>query len=122
MLNKEIFEYAKNQFGSEPEYLWKNDVNSAVLRNSKNGKWYAILMKVSKRKLGVSDDRLVDIINVKCDPTLIGSLLKQQGFYKAYHMNKEHWITIDIGDESVPSMEIFDLINLSYSIVDNSRK
>lgn len=117
MLREEIFEYVKENFGSEPEYLWKKAPNYAVLRNRKNNKWYAIIMDISKEKLGAIGDEKIDIINIKCDPLLIGSLLKQQGFYKAYHMNKEHWITIDISDESISREEILDLINLSYDIV-----
>ena len=52
MKREEIFQYVKEQYGTEPEYLWKKDPDSAVLRH-KNGKWYAIIMAVEKKTLGL---------------------------------------------------------------------
>ena len=49
MKREEIFQYVKEQYGTEPEYLWKKDPDSAVLRH-KNGKWYAIIMAVEKKR------------------------------------------------------------------------
>ena len=31
----------------------------------KNGKWYAVLMQVEKSRLGLEEESMVDIINVK---------------------------------------------------------
>lgn len=45
MDRKDVFEYVKKQYGTVPEYLWKESPESAVLRH-KNGKWYAVLMQV----------------------------------------------------------------------------
>ena len=55
MKREEIFQYVKEQYGTEPEYLWKKDPDSAVLRH-KNGKWYAIIMVVEKKILGLEED------------------------------------------------------------------
>ena len=33
MKREEIFQYVKEQYGTEPEYLWKKDPDSAVLRH-----------------------------------------------------------------------------------------
>ena len=51
MDRKDVFEYVKKQYGTVPEYLWKESPESVVLRH-KNGKWYAVLMQVKKSKLG----------------------------------------------------------------------
>lgn len=40
------------------------------------------------------DDGIVDVLNVKCDTIMIGSLRMQDGFYPAYHMKKDTWISI----------------------------
>ena len=38
MEREEIFQYVKEQYGTEPEYLWKKDPDSAVLRHkNENG-------------------------------------------------------------------------------------
>lgn len=41
MKKEAIYKYVKEQYGTEPEYLWKRDPNSAVLRH-RNRKWYAV--------------------------------------------------------------------------------
>lgn len=93
MKREEIYEYVKKQYGTVPEYLWKESPESAVLRH-KNGKWYAVLMQVEKSRLGLEEDTRVDIINVKCDPDMVGLLTQTYGFLPGYHMNKKYWITM----------------------------
>ena len=93
MDRKDVFEYVKKQYGTVPEYLWKESPESAVLRH-KNGKWYAVLMQVKKSKLELEGEGTVDIINVKCEPDMVGVLIETYGFLPGYHMNKEHWITM----------------------------
>ena len=34
-------------------------------------------------------DESIDVVNLKCDPLLIGSLRSEPGFFPAYHMNKD---------------------------------
>jgi len=109
----EIFDYAKKKFHTEPDYPWVKFPNYAVLRHNGNGKWYGLIMNVLRTKLGLSGEGSVDIINLKCDPELISLLRNEQGILPAYHMNKEHWITIVL-DSPFPKEEIYKLINLSY--------
>lgn len=113
MERKELFEWVKETYGTIPDYPW-NDWN-CVLRHKENNKWYALIMEVPESKLGLMGERIVDVVNVKCDPVLIGSLRMKKGFFPAYHMNKDKWISI-ILDGSVPEDEIKDLIDLSYQL------
>ena len=115
-----IFQYAKEKYGTDPEYLWAKFPECAVLRNQGSAKWYAIIMDVKKRSLGLSGEEYIDIINVKCDPIMIGSLLNTKGYLPAYHMNKGTWITILL-DGSVTENEIFDLIDLSYDMTQKKK-
>ena len=55
------------------------------------------------------------MINVKCDPEMIGSLRMQKGLLPGYHMNKEYWVTILL-DGTVEADEVCELIDLSYYI------
>ncbi len=48
---------------------------------------------------------------------MIGSLRLSKGFLPAYHMNKEHWITILL-DGSVEREKIKQLIDLSYELTE----
>ncbi len=63
----------------------------------------------------MSDEGIADVLNVKCDPVLIGSLRMQEGFYPAYHMNKETWISVLL-DQPERDETIKNLLALSYEI------
>ncbi len=38
----------------------------------------------------------MDVVNLKCEPDLIPNLINEKGIYPAYHMNKRHWISVEI--------------------------
>ncbi|WP_318256315.1 MmcQ/YjbR family DNA-binding protein [Rodentibacter caecimuris] len=42
--------------------------------------------------------RKISVINVKAKPEAIGSLRLIKGVYPAYHMNKEHWISLNLAE------------------------
>lgn len=113
-MNREvILDYVKSKYDTKPEYLWSRSPKHAVLRHKDNLKWYAVIMNISKEKLGLKEKEMVDVINVKCEPYLIGTLLVNEGYFKAYHMNKTNWISI-ILDGTVKEKEIKDLIDMSF--------
>lgn len=114
MNRQQVFDWVNRQYGTEPEYLWKKYPNYAVLRNSA-GKWYGAVVDVPKNKIGLDGEETVDILDVKCDPLLIGSLCMQKGFLPAYHMNKENWIGIML-DGSVDDEQIKNLLDMSYQL------
>lgn len=57
-----LFKWTKEQFGTDPEYLWARYPGYAVLRNGGNRKWYALIMDVPRGRLGVSGNGTVDIV------------------------------------------------------------
>ncbi len=118
MKREEIFEYVKKQYGTVPEYLWKESPESAVLRH-KNGKWYAIIMNIEKSRLGMEGNERIDIIDVKCNPDMVGLLTQTFGFLPGYHMNKKNWITMLL-DGSVSEAKILDFLDMSYDLIDGS--
>ncbi len=112
-----IFQWVKKTYGTEPDYPW-NDRN-AVLRHKDNRKWYGVVLEASRKTLGLAaggdPSGYAEVLNVKSDPDLIGSLRGKKGFLPAYHMNKENWISILL-DGSVPEEEIKSLLGLSYQL------
>lgn len=114
MEREEVFQYVKEEYNTIQEYLWDRYPSYAVLKHS-NNKWYGAIMNISKEKLGLDGKEEIDILVVKCPPEMIGSLRLSKGFLPAYHMNKEHWITILL-DGSVKSEKIKQLIDLSYEL------
>lgn len=120
-----VLRLCKEKYGTEPEYLWMDEPTFAVLRHGDNKKWYALLMSVSRSKLGVSDsadakdpDAKADILNVKCDPTLVSSLVSEPGYRVAYHMNKTKWLSIYL-DGRVSPQQIAYLLDLSFKLTQN---
>lgn len=98
----------------EPDYPWMDTPESAVFRHPGNRKWFALVTTVSRSKLGLPGQQPVDIVNLKCDPLLIGSLRMEPGFFPAYHMNKDNWITAAL-DGSAPDDTIRMLLEMSYA-------
>ena len=66
-----------------------------------------------KNKLGLQEPGCLDVVNFKCDTRLIGALRREPGFFPAYHMNKDSWITVAL-DGSVPDDKIKTLLDASY--------
>lgn len=115
---EEIFDYVKKKYGTQPEYLWSKYPTYAVLRHKESNKWYAAVMNVPKNKLGLDGGtEEIEIIDVKCDPEMIGFLLQTEGFLPGYHMNKQHWITILL-DGTISEAKILDFLDTSYKLID----
>lgn len=110
-----INKYIKEKFNNDPEFLWDKFPGYAVYRNENNNKWYGIIMNLDLSKLN-SGTGEVEIINVKLDENKIQKLLKQKGFYEAYHMSKNDWISIILND-TLSDEEIISLIVESYNLV-----
>lgn len=119
MTRQEVFTWCRQQYGTEPEYPW-NDWN-AVLRHTDNQKWYGVILEVGRNKLGLSGDGEVDVLNVKCDPILIGSYRTQKEFFPAYHMNKENWLSVLL-DKPELDEAIKELLALSYDLTTSKKK
>ena len=108
-----ITQYIQDTYGTEAEYLWADSPGNAIFRHPVSKKWYAAMMRVLPEKLGLTGAEALDVMDIKCSTIMIGSLLSTKGFLPAYHMNKNHWISI-ILDGSVPDKEIMPLLELSY--------
>lgn len=120
MNRNDVFSYAKSFFGTKPEYLWASLPDAAVLRHSSNQKWYAVLMPVQGKKLGLDSEDFFDVLNVKCDEQLIGSLRETEGFFPAYHMNKEKWVSV-LMNEKTDERLVLSLLEMSFSLTETKK-
>lgn len=119
MTREDLFEWVRGEYGVEPERKWRKFPNFAVLRRGE--RWFAIVMDVPKNKFGLDDDEVVDVINVKADSETIEILVEREGFYRAYHMNKRHWISVFL-DGSVDDDRIKALIDRSVELTAQKKK
>lgn len=116
-----IIQHVQNIYSVEAEYLWADTPDAAVFRHPGSKKWFGIIMNVQSNRLGLDGEGPIDIMNVKCGPILVGSLLTERGFLPAYHMNKTNWITILLNG-AVPHEQIAPLLELSYNNVAPKRR
>ena len=113
MNRQELQRYISEVYSTVPEFPWIRYPNYAVFRHQSNQKWFAAILEVPRAKLGLQGEGILEIVNLKCDPVLVGSLRSEPGFFPAYHMNKENWISVAM-DGSVPDSKIKMLLDLSY--------
>ena len=112
---KQIITYVKNKYGDELEFLWEKSPKNAVIRRKSSNKWYAVILTISKRKLNLDSDKIIEVINLHNIAEEIEKLIDNKKYFPAYHMNKKHWCTICL-DRTVELKEIYKLIDISYEL------
>ena len=121
MTKDALLQFAKETYGSEAEYLWAKFPDTCVLRHSRNRKWYAVLMEVTYRKLGIDQDGVTDVAVVKFDKFETYAMAEQPGICLAYHMNKDSWLTLLL-DGSCPESTVTALLGHSYDLTKGKSK
>ena len=120
MTRQEFLEYCLGTYGTVPDYPFDDWMESAVLRHADNKKWYAIVLRVSRRKFGIDSDEVIDVVNLKLPLEMFGSFGESDGVYPAYHMNKLHWISVLLPD--APDDTVRFLTNASFEATRDKRK
>ena len=119
MTKRSFFEYCLNAYSTSPDYPFDDWMESAVLRHADNKKWYAIALRVSRRKFGFDSDEVIDVVNLKLPTEMFGSFGAADGVYPAYHMNKLHWISVLLPD--APDDVVQFLVNVSFEATKDRR-
>ena len=120
MTKHSFLEYCLNTYGTSPDYPFDDWMESAVLRHANNKKWYAIVLRVSRRKFGFDSNEVIDVVNLKLPTEMFGSFGSADGIYPAYHMNKLHWISVLLPD--APDDVVQFLVNVSFEATKDKRK
>ena len=115
MNRNQLLQYISDRYSVDEEHPWEKYPEFSVFRHRNNKKWFALIMDIPKSRLGLKENEMIDILNVKCDPIVIGSLRQEKGFYPAYHMNKTNWITIAL-DGSADDEKIKWLLDMSFEL------
>lgn len=113
MMRKELESYIVDKYSIEPEYPWAKMPTFAVFRHSNNKKWFAVIMTITKDKLGFDSTESIDIVNLKCDPLM--NVTTEKGVFPAYHMSKTHWISVAL-DGTVEKEKIEWFLDLSFEL------
>lgn len=72
-------------------------------------------MNIPRYKAGLQGAGKIDILNVKADTSLKNLLAGTKGLLPAYHMNKEHWLSLVL-DGSLADTDIIHWLDKSYSL------
>lgn len=110
-----INEFIYKKYSASPDFPFKSSPYHGVYRN-KDNKWFSILIVIPFNKIDKNKFGLIEVINVKINPNDKDNLLKIEGIYEAYHMNKKSWISI-ILDDTLSDDLISELIDNSYKLV-----
>ena len=95
--------HIEREFGCNAEYPWaspqetqdtKNRYTDAAVFRCPNQKWFALIMDIRYKNLGLESDEAVPVVNLKADPDRIPELTDKKSVFPAWHMNKKHWITV----------------------------
>lgn len=77
----------------------------AVIRHKNNGKWFALIFFLEK----------ILFVNLKCRPVDASVIREMYSFITpAWHMNKKHWIKIDVN--KAPKDLLVNLIKISFDL------
>ena len=113
-MNREEFQnFIEERYSILPEYPWASSPTFAVFRHENNKKWFAVIMNITKDKLGLDSTEKIDVVNLKCDPLM--NVTTETGIFPAYHMSKTHWISVLL-DGSVDEDKIKWLLDLSFEL------
>lgn len=120
MTKQTFLAYCRDMWGTEPDYPFEEDFETAVLRHGSNRKWYALVMRVPRRKFGLDSDEMVEVVNLKLPVEMFGSFGTADGVYPAYHMNKLHWISVLLPD--APEEIVQFLTGVSFEATADKRR
>lgn len=120
MTKQSFLSYCSGTYNTSPDYPFDEDFETVVLRHADNRKWYALVMRVSRRKFGFDSDEVIDVVNLKLPVEMFGSFGAVDGVYPAYHMNKLHWISVLLLD--APNDILQFLVNVSFEATKTTKK
>ena len=117
-----VLEMALALPGATSDMPFEEDFDSTVLRHGAGGKWFGLMMKVPREKVGLDGPGTAEVLNLKCDPLV--SFGMRQGcpdILPAWHMNKQHWISVRL-EGDVPEDTLKTLIEMSYDLTKKGAK
>ena len=110
--SRELLETVRGKWREELEFLWEDYSECAILRRTDTGKWYAVMMRLPKRKFGLPDDAVSEFILLRVPQGEADAIHADSRFLPAFHMNKRTWFAIQL-DGSVAFSDLRHLTERS---------
>lgn len=115
MTRFDLDSHINEAYGVFAERLFQKSPTTAIYRHPVGRKWFAVIMELNPKRFGLERSTPITVVNLKVDPILGDILRTEEGFFPAYHMNKEKWITAII-DENSDEQKIFSLLEMSHRL------
>ena len=115
MIRSELEVYITEIYSTDGEHLFAKYPSFLVFRHHGNKKWFAVIMDIPRKNLGLSGEGEISVVNRKCDASLIGSVREEPGLVPGWHMNKAHWLSVAL-DGTVEDEKIKFLVDMSYEL------
>ena len=115
MNRNELAVYLTDTYGTPGEHLFAKYPSFLVFRHHGNKKWFAVIMDIPRKNLGLVGDGEISVVNLKCDTRLIGSFREEPGIFPCWHMHKAHWLSVAL-DGTVEDEKIMFLVDMSYQL------
>lgn len=116
-----LSEWVFKTYNDKPVFMWDEYPTFGVFKNPESNKWYGLIMNIKYSLLDKTKNGEVEVMNLKLEPDEIQELVKIDGFYPAYHMNKKYWITLTLND-TIADGKIQELIDKSHNYTIKKRK
>ena len=114
-LKDEYVAWIKSRFSAFPDFPWPDTPDYCVFR-CPNEKWFALVMKLKYRQLGLTGEEEVWVVNMKAPSDKIPELIDKASVFPAWHMNKKHWITVLL-TAATDFEKLCQLTEISYELV-----
>lgn len=116
MKRNDLIKYVQQEYICDIDYPWEKSPDYVVIRCRDNQKWFVGIFPIRGHQVGLDTNEPMDVVNLKCEPDLIPTLIRESGIYPAYHMNKQHWISVNIERyEDIEKLNM--LVDMSYQLV-----
>lgn len=113
---RQIIDMALELPGSAADTPFEGDGFSTVLRHADTGKWFGLVFKGPRDRVGLAGEGQAVLLNLKCDPLVsYGMMREYPDIIPAYHMNKHLWITVRL-EGGVPPEVLEMLLRMSYDL------
>ena len=119
---EEIIAMALELPGSAADTPFEGDDISTVLRHGDTGKWFGLVFRAPRNRVGLTGEGWADILNLKCDPLVSYGLMQEYpDILPAWHMNKQLWITVRL-EGDVPRETVELLMRMSFDLTSKKRR
>ena len=115
MTRPELAAYLTDTYSTTGENLFAKYPSFQVFRHRGNKNWFAVIMDIPRKNLGLPGEGETQVVNLKCDTRLIGSFREETGIFPGWHINKSHWLSVSI-DGTVEDEKIKFLVDMSYEL------